>query len=94
MVFTGSIGQKCNLGDVVRHRIHGLTGVVSVISYYLNGCVSCGILPLKLKDGKAAEWYWADQIEWIVVKPGKFAAPKTVPGGPMPTPPGPERDHE
>lgn len=79
--------ERCKLGDVVTHRIHGMEGVVSGITHYLNGCVSCGVIPTTLKDGKPQDWYWADQIEWLVKEPAKFAPPDRVPGGPMPTPP-------
>ena len=49
------------LGQKVRDRVTGFSGVVMGRTEYLYGCVSCGILSEQLKDGKPMEWSWIDE---------------------------------
>lgn len=89
------------LGDRVKDRVTGFTGIVVARSEYLHGCRRVGVQPEKLeKDGKPPEAAWFDEPQVDLVKAGvhqsfeaKAAAAATparaarAPGGPQPIPP-------
>jgi hypothetical protein len=74
-----------NLGDKVKDRVTGLTGIAVAKSHYLQGCARIGVQPQELKDGKPVEVSWFDEpqlevIEAGAIKPETFKSEK--PGGP------------
>jgi hypothetical protein len=91
--------SKINLGDRVKDKVSGFTGIVIAESKYLTGCKRFGVRSEKLKDGQITEPQWFDEIELDavkagVVKIGNVAGPTAGHGGPQPTPkrqPKPER---
>lgn len=81
---------KFELGDVVKERFTGFTGVVMARSEYWTECRHYGILPKKLtKEGKIAEWDWLDEKRLIRV--GKKSIRKRK-GGRKKPPSGPEQN--
>jgi len=83
---------KFNLGDILRDKVTGFTGVVMARSDYFMGCRHCALQAQKVsKDGKVPEWEWLDEIRLEKV-PGKknisFVPIKAKgPGGPSQNPP-------
>src|SRR5687768_7018463 len=63
-----------NLGDKVKDRISGLTGIVTSRAEHLYGCARYWVSPQEVKDGKPAEGAWFDEagielVEASVIKP-------------------------
>lgn len=76
-----------HLGDRVKDRITGYTGIVTCVTEYLNGCFRCGIQPEKLdKDGKVPDSRYFDIEELVVVNKGKYGLAKVKTGGPEKNP--------
>jgi len=83
------------VGDMVRERITGFTGIVTAITTWLNGCKRCGVQPVGLHEGKPieAEWYDLEQVDVIergsyfkatfVNKDAEVSAPPPRTGGPQ-----------
>lgn len=73
------------LGDKVKDRITGLTGIVVASTSYLNGCRRISVQPQELKDGKPVEPSHFDEPQVEVIERGAIQAePKQgkEPGGP------------
>ena len=49
------------LGDRVKDRISGLTGIIVARTQHLYGCVRYWVAPETTKDGKPAEGAWLDE---------------------------------
>lgn len=56
------------LGDRVKDQITGLTGIVTCITSWLNGCRRVGVQPEKLKDGKVEDCVHFDDNQLELVK--------------------------
>lgn len=64
------------LGDKVKDKITGFTGIVIGITIWQNGCRTVGIKTLKLKEGKPQDPYWIDENQLsIVIKRAKVIKP-------------------
>ncbi|HED05845.1 MAG TPA: hypothetical protein ENI61_04080 [Ignavibacteria bacterium] len=71
--------NKIKLGDKVRDKISGFTGIVVAKSEFLNGCIQCDIMPkCKTKD-KMPEAQGIDiqSLEVIKNKPKKIKKSST-----------------
>lgn len=66
---------KHNLGDRIRDRISGLTGIITSRSEHLFGCARYWLQPQEHKDGKVGEGCWLDEDSIEVVEAG-FIQPK------------------
>jgi len=82
---------KYELGDILKEKVTGFTGVVMVRAEYFTGCVHYGLCAQKTdKDGKIPEWSWIDATR-LVKQEGKVELdlPKdsSDPSGPMPAGP-------
>ena len=84
------------LGDRVKDRVTGFTGIVVCRAQWLNGCDRLGVQPEKLIDGKPGEIQHFDAPQCDVVKaaahvPFAADAPERTaarrPGGPRQDPP-------
>lgn len=78
---------EIQLGDRAKCKITGLTGIVTCMSTWLNGCVRIGIQPEEAKDGKVLDAVFFDvgQVELV-----KKSIHKPVILHPVPAPaPGP-----
>lgn len=64
---TATNPQGIGLGDRVKDRISGLTGIVTGFHAYLYGCERASITPEEHKDGKPAESFVCDvaQVELL-----------------------------
>jgi len=87
---------KFNLGDKVRDKITGFTGIVTCRIEYLNGCLRVGVQPQEMekKDGSAKYpdniWFDQQQCELVAASVITIAEPLPAPrpvGGPYPNPP-------
>jgi hypothetical protein len=75
------------LGDKVKDRITGFTGIATGRHEYLTGCTRITIEPQELKDGKpvASEWFDVQRVE--VLKAGAVKLDNGItPGGPADMP--------
>lgn len=76
---------KIELGDQVKDKISGFSGVVSAIGRYLNGCNRVLVTAETLNgDGKIVDW-WIDDVQ-LEVTGHRFAAPTASAGGDRPAP--------
>ncbi len=63
------IETKFDLGDKLKDKVTGLTGIVMVIAKYESGCVHYGILPQEVTDKKGIPaWTWLDSSRFELVK--------------------------
>jgi hypothetical protein len=61
--------MKIRLGQVVKDKITGLTGVVMGRTEYLTNCTHVGIMPKKLdNNGVEYDWIWIDERRCIATK--------------------------
>ncbi len=63
-----------NLGDKVRDRVTGFTGIVTSRTVFLNGCVQYGIKSDKLVNGKPVDAEWVDEAQIQMIKKGAVLA--------------------
>ena len=63
--------MEIELGDKVRCKITGFTGIVVARTEFLNGCVQCDILPKGDKKNKMPEANGIDQQSLEVIKSKK-----------------------
>lgn len=70
------------LGDRVKDKITGFTGVVVGITSWLNGCVRVGIQGASLKNGIPLGTEWIDEAQLKLVKAGVIKAVAEGPAGP------------
>lgn len=77
--------QMINLGDRVRDRITGFTGIAVARAEYLYGCNRFSVLPEKLADKKIQESQWFDEPQLDLVK-AKIIIGNQDTGGPQPAP--------
>lgn len=72
-----STAFRHNLGDRVKDRISGLTGIVTSRSEHLFGCARYWVEPQELKDGKRVDGCWLDEdaievVEAAVIEPQQY----------------------
>ena len=61
--------QPIGLGDRVRCSISGMTGIVTCITWWLNGCVRLGVNQERVdKDGKPVATEYIDEPQVVLVK--------------------------
>lgn len=81
-----------NLGDKVRDKISGMSGIATAVCEFLYGCRRIAIQSMELKDGRPVEnvYFDEDQVEPLEVDPLQLrpkSAPKlAVTGGPRDDP--------
>lgn len=61
---------RFDLGDKVRDRITGMTGIVVSRSEHLFGCERYWVEPQEVKDGKPVDGRWFDQDSLELVTAG------------------------
>ena len=76
-----------NLGDKVKDRINGFTGIVTGRAEYLYGCVQVLVAPTVIgKDGKHPDSVWLDEDRVAVTKASVVGSPASAAvraGGPQ-----------
>jgi hypothetical protein len=70
------------LGDKVRCKVTGLTGIATARCEYINGCVQFGITP-PAKGGKTMDTCYTDQKQIEVIKSQAVIVRTELTGGPM-----------
>lgn len=69
------------LGDKVKDKYCGFTGIAVSKTIYINGCVQFGVLPKVDKTNKVVDPVEIDEENLVVVKPKKKAKiPKPLGG--------------
>jgi hypothetical protein len=92
--------EMVQLGDLGKCKITGFSGVVTVMSTWLNGCIRVGLQPQELKDGKPQETQHYDIGQVEVVTKGVLTpvilhptpAPAITPEARRRTTGGPDRE--
>jgi len=74
------------LGDVIRDKISGFTGVATSRTEYLNGCIRWAISPQQLHEGKPIEAGYFDEEQVEVVDAPKVLPIRGATGGDCPAP--------
>jgi len=65
------------LGEVVIDKLTGFKGIAMGRTEYLYGCISIGVLPLKLKDnGSPGDWVWLDEQRLTLVSKAELGGPQ------------------
>ena len=59
---------EVGLGMEVKDTVTGFKGIVTAMTYFLNGCVRIGVDPPVGKDGKQTESVYIDAEQLTVVK--------------------------
>jgi len=73
--------NKIKLGDEVRDKVTGLTGIATTKVEFLNGCVQYQVQPPVDKEGKMVEAEYIDDSQLEKVKKEKPKRVKTDTGG-------------
>lgn len=60
--------KPIQLGDRVKDKVSGFTGIVTGITYWLQGCRRIGLAPQEVKDGKILDMVWLDEPQVTIVK--------------------------
>jgi hypothetical protein len=71
-----------NLGDRVKDRISGFTGIVTGKAHYLYGCTQCSIKPQGLHNGAPIDADWFDEPQLEVLEENALAPAEEDAGGP------------
>lgn len=74
--------RKIKLGDKVKDKITGFSGVVVAYSKWITGCDTVNVQPTKLRDGKPIEPLSIDVTQVELIKPKVKKRKKTKRGGP------------
>lgn len=75
--------MSIKLGDRVKEKVTGFSGIVTGISDFLTGCKRAGVQPEKLKDdGSVPDPSWFDIDHLTVVKAGVHKPINQETGGP------------
>lgn len=63
--------MSVQLGDRVKDKVSGLTGIATSVTIWLHGCVRVGVQPEgRTKDGKPRESFHFDEPQLEVMKKG------------------------
>ena len=84
---------RIDLGDRVKDRVTGYTGIAHCMTKWLNGCIRFAVQPEKLdKDGKVQEDRYFDEGQLVLVEKGVHQIMQFVPAPAVdPTAPREER---
>lgn len=78
--------ERVELGDRVRDKVSGFGGIVTSLTYWLNGCVRVGIEAEDLDNGKVRDSYSIDEAQVSILLKGAVTpyTAAATPGGPKP----------
>ena len=74
---------KFELGPKLQDVVTGYTGIVTAITFWLNGCVRYNIQSQSMKDGKPIDSECFDEAQLALVDDG-LNVKKRATGGPFP----------
>ena len=82
------MADRAEMGDLVKDRVTGFTGIVMGRTQWIYGCDRIWVQPQELKDGKKVEMDSFDEaaIEIVtksVINVASAKAPIAKPGGPV-----------
>ena len=60
--------DKINLGDKVKDKVTGYTGIAVSSTDYLQGCTRIAVQAQELKDGKPVAELWVDEPQLTIIK--------------------------
>lgn len=81
------MSTQIRLGDRVKDKITGFTGIVTATHQFLTGCDRCTVQPEKMVEGKVVDALWFDTQQLVLMKKEVIALDNaTTPGGPMTMP--------
>lgn len=63
--------SKFTFGDIVKHKITNVKGVVMGVYFYHTGCTHYGVQPLPKKKGEVAKDGWVNDEESLWEATGK-----------------------
>lgn len=88
------MSREIELGDKVRDKVTGVTGIVVAMTNWLFGCSRIGIQPQELKDGKPVEQTWIDILQAELVEENAIEkdSREEKTGGPQNEDPGRSRE--
>lgn len=72
--------EKIKLGDKVKDRISGFTGIYTAKTVYLNKCIRCLITAQKVIEGKVTTC-WIDEDDVIKIDNGIYKGRSPLPTG-------------
>lgn len=75
--------SKFSLGEKVQDKVTGFIGRIVGISFWLNGCVQCGVKATVDKDGKIREAEWFDDQQLALVSSNERQGAQKKTGGPQ-----------
>ena len=75
--------EQIQLGDKVRCRLTGFTGIAVAKTEFINGCVQWSILTKVDKSNKMPEEVGVDEQSLEIITPKKRAIKKKESGGPI-----------
>ena len=78
--------RSIELGQKVKDKVTGFTGIATARVEYLNGCVQFCVTPTMAKDGKFPEHQYIDRGQLEFVDSG-VSIPARNTGGPQSNPP-------
>lgn len=87
--------EHVELGDRVKDKVTGFTGIAIGRTDWLYGCTRISVLPEHLHDGKPIDAHSFDEPQLEILARGVISTPKsgptplvdvTAPGGPRPEP--------
>lgn len=71
--------DSVNLGDLVKDKVSGFTGIATSRTEFLNGCVRFGVSPNELdKDKKPIPIECFDEEQLLVVEPAAYERPHVL----------------
>jgi len=79
--------NEIKIGNAVRDKITGFSGIVIGITEWLTGCDTIGVQPQELKDGTPVGMQWFDSNRIEVLNSSNILEVKNKEtGGPQPIP--------
>jgi len=78
--------MSIQLGDKVRDRVTGFTGITTARTVWISGCVRFEVQPVMDKFGKIPDSRGYDENQLELVKAAHPAKQEKKTGGPMPSP--------
>jgi hypothetical protein len=78
--------MQIQLGDRVKDKVTGYTGIVVARTEWLNGCVRITVQNEKLKDGQVQPDFTFDEFQLTLLKGKVVTSGGRETGGPIPSP--------
>lgn len=61
--------NKFEIGDKLRHKIHGFEGIVMAYTFYSTGCIHYALASQDLDEkGEPKDWKWYDETKLEILE--------------------------